>query len=98
MTVSPRYDQYKDAWDTDVSVQVTVFCVCIILERNWNYSLLMIYIHVSFFCSSKLVIELKLCVSFIVIREELIVFLWITHFSLKRLYFYYLVFINVECL
>jgi len=26
MTVSPRYDQYKDAWDTDVSVEVTVFC------------------------------------------------------------------------
>ncbi|CAM6022266.1 unnamed protein product [Sphagnum balticum] len=24
MTVSPRYDQYKDAWDTDKSVQITV--------------------------------------------------------------------------
>jgi hypothetical protein len=22
MTVSPRYDQYKDAWDTDVIVEV----------------------------------------------------------------------------
>lgn len=26
MTVSPRYDQYKDAWDTDVLVEVTVLC------------------------------------------------------------------------
>uniref|UniRef100_A0A5B7AVA9 Granule-bound starch synthase 1, chloroplastic/amyloplastic n=1 Tax=Davidia involucrata TaxID=16924 RepID=A0A5B7AVA9_DAVIN len=24
MTVSPRYDQYKDAWDTDVSVEIKV--------------------------------------------------------------------------
>lgn len=23
MTVSPRYDQYKDAWDTDVTVDVS---------------------------------------------------------------------------
>lgn len=25
MTVSPRYDQYKDAWDTSVTVEVTSF-------------------------------------------------------------------------
>jgi hypothetical protein len=25
MTVSPRYDQYKDAWDTDVIVEVYIF-------------------------------------------------------------------------
>jgi hypothetical protein len=25
MTVSPRYDQYKDAWDTNVVVEVTFF-------------------------------------------------------------------------
>jgi granule-bound starch synthase len=24
MTISPRYDQYKDAWDTDVTIEVTV--------------------------------------------------------------------------
>lgn len=24
MTVSPRYDQYKDAWDTDVLVDVSI--------------------------------------------------------------------------
>lgn len=24
MTVSPRYDQYKDAWDTDTTVEVGV--------------------------------------------------------------------------
>jgi hypothetical protein len=23
MTISPRYDQYKDAWDTDVTVDVS---------------------------------------------------------------------------
>jgi hypothetical protein len=52
----------------------------------------MIYLHDSFFVivvgRSKLEIELKLCVSFTVTKEELIVFLWITHFSLKRLCFY----------
>lgn len=26
MTVSPRYDQYKDAWDTSVEVEVVLSC------------------------------------------------------------------------
>lgn len=26
MTVSPRYDQYKDAWDTSVVVEVILSC------------------------------------------------------------------------
>lgn len=49
MTVSPRYDQYKDAWDTSVSVEVTFFFflgsrVSIIINlENRNYSSLMIY-------------------------------------------------------
>ena len=25
MTIAPRYDQYKDAWDTNVLVEVYVF-------------------------------------------------------------------------
>lgn len=25
MTVSPRYDQYKDAWDTEVIIEVGIY-------------------------------------------------------------------------
>lgn len=27
MTIAPRYDQYKDAWDTNVTVQVIKFLI-----------------------------------------------------------------------
>jgi hypothetical protein len=35
MTIAPRYDQYKDAWDTSVLVEVYVlycYVACILLE------------------------------------------------------------------
>lgn len=27
MTVSPRYDQYKDAWDTEATIEVAIYIV-----------------------------------------------------------------------
>lgn len=27
MTIAPRYDQYKDAWDTNVTVEVNRFFI-----------------------------------------------------------------------
>lgn len=33
MTVSPRYDQYKDAWDTSVTVEVSYFHSCFLFIR-----------------------------------------------------------------
>ena len=34
MTVSPRYDQYKDAWDTNVSVEVKILDHVVLLNMN----------------------------------------------------------------
>lgn len=33
MTVSPRYDQYKDAWDTDVQVEVNLHSYLVFWEH-----------------------------------------------------------------
>lgn len=51
MTVSPRYDQYKDAWDTNVLVEVKKNCLCINLESiKQELRLLMINDSLIFCC------------------------------------------------
>lgn len=43
MTIAPRYDQYKDAWDTSVLVEVYVFVV-LLCSLHLTWSCLMIFI------------------------------------------------------
>ena len=85
MTVSPRYDQYKDAWDTCVELEVK-FSFMIPLFLCGSVRILLLKTIVLLFppCRFQLGTESKLFVSSIATKEELIVSSWIIRGSLQR--------------
>lgn len=88
MTVSPRYDQYKDAWDTEVTIEVVYIINGITFIFKWEdneFCLVMVKWFISLLFRLKWEKKLKRFASFIATKEELIVCLWITHCFLKRL-------------
>lgn len=73
MTISPRYDQYKDAWDTEVTVEV---CVCVyIMVSNLQHLNTKLLDNIDLLCSFKWDRSLRRFASFTATNEGLIVFL-----------------------
>lgn len=93
MTVSPRYDQYKDAWDTDVVIEVYSSlhtCKLHISFPSWRFHSnrqfsMFKTLKCHLICSLKQEIKPKRFASSIATKEEQIAFLWITQHFLKRL-------------
>ena len=84
MTVSPRYDQYKDAWDTEVEVEVYYYNLCHLFVVILSFfSERSTYIPFDFH-SSRLGTRQKRCDFSIAIREVSTGCLWITRCSLRR--------------
>ena len=86
-----RYDQYKDAWDTCVVVEVKFSCMIprFLCGSVRIFNLKIIIFFLIFSCRFQLGTELKLFAFSTATKEELIVSSWIIPGSLRRYIYIY---------